>query len=178
MPIRQTIRWNNLGVKSSKATQFTFQTYLCNASLNDLHGYSVLNVSSMPQLPYWCGSSELSHLGVLGQRLSGVAGDGKASLTAVTLRCLLTLEAKTWNHFFYCLKAEQPCCIAFNMANCFTLRFIESEQHSSSAPQNRFSTSWVTPGLQPPHPIISWHLSRLNVLKGILLCSFLRNKSH
>lgn len=165
MPIRQTIRWNNLGVKISKATQSAFQAYLCIASLNDLRGHSVVSVWSLLQLPYWCGSSELSHLGVRGQRFSGVAGDGKASLTAVTLRCLLTLQAKNMNSFLSLLsKPNNLVALLLNMARCFTLRFIKLEQHSSSAPQNRFCISSVTPGLQPPHPISSWHLSRLNVL--------------
>lgn len=101
----------------SKATRFAFQAYLCIASLNDLHGYSVVSVWSLLQLPYWCGLSELSHLGVLGHRFSGVAGDGKASLTAVILRCLLTLETK--NSFLSLPKSQTtllPCSQIWHVA--------------------------------------------------------------
>lgn len=96
-------------------------------------------------------------------RFSGVAGDGKASLTAVTLRCLLTLQAKTLNSFLS-LPESLATSLLLNLARSFTLRFIELEQHSSSVPWNRLSNSSVTPGLQDPHPITSLLLNGLNVL--------------
>lgn len=95
------------------------------------------------------------------QRFSGVAGDGKASLTAVTLRCLLTLQAKTLNSF---LSLPESLTTSL-LSNRVTLRFIELEQHSSSVPWYKLYNCPVPPGLQAPHPITSRLLNWLNVLE-------------
>lgn len=150
-----------------KATQSTFQAYLCVASLNDLRGSSVperviLAAASLLAWPvkscHILGSvAKGSKVQWRGRGWEGVSNCSDSQMPAYTP------GAKTLSSFLS-LPESPTTPLLLNMAPGSTLRFIELEQHSSSAPWNRLSNSPVTPGLQAPHPITSWLLDWLNVL--------------
>lgn len=75
----------------SKVTEATFQTCLFVTSLNDLCGYSIWSGPLLLQFSCSSDSTELSHFWVFRERFDWVG----APLTAVTLKCLLSLETKT-----------------------------------------------------------------------------------